>query len=37
MKYATNPYNIVHYTLHMLPQYLGKLEVQIRCIEKCSF
>ena len=37
MKYATNPYNTVHYTLHMLPQYLGKLEVQIRCLKKCSF
>ena len=38
MKFAVKPIycNIVHYTLNMLPHYLGKLEVQICCVSKSA-
>jgi len=34
MNLLQNTYNVVHYTLNMLPHYLGKIEVQICCLSK---
>jgi len=31
MKFATNPYRIIHLTLSMLLHYLGKIKIQIFC------
>jgi len=31
MKFSTEPFDTVHYTLGMLLHYLGKLKIQIFC------